>query len=193
MNPTTIALLTEIRDLLTEIRDHQRANLASQTVLDERRRKDHEHKRLVRKNVCRILQTEKNEEAREEKSPRTPLKGEREEARKDTHTFARAREGFVKPTVAEVAAYCRQRGNFVDPQKWFDFYESKGWLIGKNRMVNWKAAVRTWERNSEHANADTTSAGIRYYHGRPLPPDAPPRPSPTAQWDFATDSWNDFY
>ena len=152
---TIVALLTEIRDLLTEIRDHQRANLASQTVLDERREKDRERKRLAK--FRGIPRKEKNEEAREEKSPHTPLKGEREEARKDSHTFARAREGFVKPTVAEVAAYCRQRGNFVDPQKWFDFYESKGWLIGKNRMVNWKAAVRTWETKAETEQAGPIS------------------------------------
>ena len=118
------------------------------------------HRAKARQNVtlhADVTLHEKNEEAREESSPHTPLKGEREEERKDTHTFARAREGFVKPTVAEVAAYCRQRGNFVDPQKWFDFYESKGWLIGKNRMVNWKAAVRTWETKAETEQAGPIS------------------------------------
>ena len=55
---------------------------------------------------------------------------------------------FVKPTVEEVAAYCRERKNRVDPQRFIDHYESNGWCVGKNPMRNWKAAVRTWEKNS---------------------------------------------
>lgn len=54
---------------------------------------------------------------------------------------------FKPPTIEEVTEYCRERGNRVDPEKWFDFYESKGWMIGKNKMKDWKAAVRTWEKD----------------------------------------------
>lgn len=54
--------------------------------------------------------------------------------------------GFTPPTLEEVAAYCQERNNGVDPQKWYDFYAAKGWMIGKNKMKDWKAAVRTWER-----------------------------------------------
>lgn len=49
------------------------------------------------------------------------------------------------PTVDMVAEYCLERKNGVDAQQWYDFYSSKGWMIGKNRIVDWKAAVRTWE------------------------------------------------
>ena len=59
---------------------------------------------------------------------------------------APARRPFTPPTVEEIAAYCTERGNGVNPQQFFDFYESKGWMVGKNRMKDWKAAVRTWER-----------------------------------------------
>lgn len=52
---------------------------------------------------------------------------------------------FVPPTLEEVTAYCKERGKGVDPNKWYDFYQSKGWMIGKNKMKDWKAAVRTWE------------------------------------------------
>lgn len=52
---------------------------------------------------------------------------------------------FVPPTLEEVSAYCKERGKGVDPNKWYDFYQSKGWMIGKNKMKDWKAAVRTWE------------------------------------------------
>ena len=52
-----------------------------------------------------------------------------------------------KPTLDEVSAYCLERGNGVDPERWYAYYESNGWRVGKNPMKDWKAAVRTWERN----------------------------------------------
>ena len=54
---------------------------------------------------------------------------------------------FVKPTVEEVRAYCQERGNTVDAETFVNFYESKGWMVGKNHMKDWKSAVRTWERS----------------------------------------------
>jgi len=55
---------------------------------------------------------------------------------------------FQKPSIGEVTAYCQERGKGVDPEAWLDHYESNGWKVGKNHMVDWKAAVRTWERTS---------------------------------------------
>ncbi len=52
---------------------------------------------------------------------------------------------FVKPKIDEVKSYCKERNNDVDAVRWYNFYESKGWMIGKNKMKDWKAAVRTWE------------------------------------------------
>ncbi len=57
-------------------------------------------------------------------------------------------ERFVPPTIEEVQAYCQERNNRVDPVRWFNFYQSKGWMIGKNKMKDWRSAVRTWERDS---------------------------------------------
>ncbi len=59
---------------------------------------------------------------------------------------------FSKPTVEQIAAYCKERGNCVDAQVFFDFYESKGWMVGRNKMKNWQAAVRTWERQGTAEN-----------------------------------------
>ena len=60
---------------------------------------------------------------------------------------------FNAPTVEEVQAYCSERKNGVDAQMFVDFYASKGWLIGKSKMKDWKAAVRTWEnRNKQNTN-----------------------------------------
>jgi len=53
---------------------------------------------------------------------------------------------FIKPTLEEVSAYCQERSNGIDPQAFIDFYQAKGWLIGKEPMRDWRAAVRTWER-----------------------------------------------
>lgn len=61
---------------------------------------------------------------------------------------------FVKPTVEEVRAYCLERGNGVDPEAFVSFYDSKGWMIGKNKMKDWKAAVRTWERSRKTDKPD---------------------------------------
>jgi hypothetical protein len=69
----------------------------------------------------------------------------KERVSKDTPKKAHPR--FAPPTVAEVAEYCRERQNTVDPQTFVDFYASKGWMVGKNPMKDWKACVRTWERD----------------------------------------------
>ena len=52
---------------------------------------------------------------------------------------------FKKPTYEEVEEYCNERNNNINPQKFIDFYESKGWYVGKNKMKDWKACIRTWE------------------------------------------------
>lgn len=52
----------------------------------------------------------------------------------------------IPPKMEDVVAYCKERGNGVDVNKWFNHYQSKGWLIGKNKMKDWKASVRTWEQ-----------------------------------------------
>lgn len=63
------------------------------------------------------------------------------------------RNRFVPPTLEEVQEYCQNRQNGVDPQRFIDYYTSNGWLVGKNKMKDWKAAVRTWERNGYSGNA----------------------------------------
>lgn len=58
------------------------------------------------------------------------------------------RSRFTPPSLDEVKAYCQERGNTVDAQRWLDYYTSNGWMVGKNHMKDWKAAVRTWERGN---------------------------------------------
>jgi predicted phage replisome organizer len=54
---------------------------------------------------------------------------------------------FTKPTLADIQAYCIERNNNVDAERFYDYYEANGWKVGKNSMKDWKASVRTWERN----------------------------------------------
>lgn len=71
---------------------------------------------------------------------------------------ARSPEKFQKPTVEEIRAYCTERENSVDAERFHDHYESNGWRVGgKSPMKCWKAAVRTWERNGINANGQAAS------------------------------------
>ena len=59
------------------------------------------------------------------------------------------RKRFTPPTLEEVKSYCQERKNSVDPERFINFYESKGWVVGKSPMKDWKAAVRNWEKDSK--------------------------------------------
>ena len=56
---------------------------------------------------------------------------------------------FVPPSVSDVADYCRERKNGIDPAQFVNFYESKGWKVGSTPMKDWRAAVRTWEQREK--------------------------------------------
>lgn len=60
-----------------------------------------------------------------------------------------------KPTLEEVKLFCDERNNGVDPDKFFNYYESNGWKVGKNPMKDWKAAIRTWEKNTDIKQVST--------------------------------------
>jgi hypothetical protein len=66
---------------------------------------------------------------------------------RDKNTGTDRRSASSRPTLDEVREYCKERGNAVDPEKWFNYYESNGWRVGKNPMRDWRACVRTWEKN----------------------------------------------
>ena len=56
---------------------------------------------------------------------------------------------FQKPSLDDIRAYCISRGNNVDPEQFLNFYESKGWMVGKTPMRDWRAAIRTWEQRQK--------------------------------------------
>lgn len=71
------------------------------------------------------------------------------ESESESNPKEEARERAHRPTVEEVAAYCRERGNSVDAERFVYFYASKGWKVGNQPMKDWKACVRTWERRED--------------------------------------------
>ena len=59
---------------------------------------------------------------------------------------------FIPPTLEDIKNYCIERNNLVDAERFYDFYSSKGWYVGKNKMKDWKAAIRTWEKEAGFKN-----------------------------------------
>ena len=86
-----------------------------------------------------------------------PLKGAKE---RFSLTRSKGKSSFVPPTIEEVGAYCWENGYDVDPEQFVDFYQSKGWKIGKSPMKDWQAAVRTWVRRDNAKNEDDETPDV---------------------------------
>lgn len=67
---------------------------------------------------------------------------------KDLDKDKEKRGAFAPPTLKEISDYCRQKNNSVDPDTFYNFYAAKGWMVGRNKMKDWKAAIITWERRN---------------------------------------------
>ena len=73
---------------------------------------------------------------------------------------------FSPPTVEEVKAYCQEQHYSVDPQTFVDFYASKGWVVGRSPMKDWKAAVRTWEQRDSSPSQPVRQVTAQQYTQR---------------------------
>jgi len=96
---------------------------------------------------------------------------------KETIQKKRDIKRFMIPTVEEITIYCTDRKNTINPQVFIDHYMSNGWMVGKNKMKDWKAAVRTWEgrdngNNPGRAGEVIAKTGIAKSDGEPYPIDA---------------------
>ena len=68
---------------------------------------------------------------------------------------------FAPPTLENVSGYCREMGyTNVDAARFIDFYTSNGWMVGKNRMKDWKAAVRNWDRREKNPQRQDGAAEV---------------------------------
>jgi hypothetical protein len=79
----------------------------------------------------------------------------------DTDICKSGKKRFQPPTIEEVTAYITERGSSVDPNRFVDFYASKDWYVGKNKMKDWKAALRNWDSNSRDSKADPYATANR--------------------------------
>lgn len=70
------------------------------------------------------------------------------------------KEKFKIPTLEEIKFYCSERNNGIDAQYFFDYYSSKGWLVGKTKMKDWRAAIRLWERNTKIEKREETNENV---------------------------------
>ena len=112
-------------------------------------------KRLLaakRQNKKRHADVTKTSRSERDKSV---TRGEERREERDTTKVV----SHVRPTIEGVSAYCRERGNTVDPQAWMDHYTANGWKVGRNPMKDWKAAVRQWERNDLRKPSGKAGAG----------------------------------
>lgn len=119
-------------------------------------------------------------ESGEESTPPVPPTKEEGKEKNILSAPARTRKVFVPPTADEVRAYCAERGNGIDADDFVDFYTGKGWFVGKNKMVDWKAAVRTWERGRDNAGNRSGLRGCGGYAGA--------RPQQAGSWKSGTDA-----
>ena len=81
---------------------------------------------------------------------------------KDKEKNKKTIKRFTPPTVEDVRSYCTERGSNVDPQTFVDFYEAKGWMVGSNHMKDWRACVRTWEKNRVDRGRGKQNPALKY-------------------------------
>ena len=109
----------------------------------------------------RHLDARPTPDRRQHDHPETEAETEKSrEEREGPKTAAR----FRPPTLEEVAEYCRERGNTVNPQKFLAHYQSNGWVRGKTKIKDWKAAVRYWETNEDENRSRTGSRSRNNSH-----------------------------
>ena len=102
-----------------------------------------------------------------EDKTRTKKDNVRQEKEKEIEKDKDIKRGhFVPPTPTEVRQYCDESGHHIDADAFVDFYTSKNWMVGKNKMKDWKAAVRNWERKDKErpvkSNQNFTPSGTDY-------------------------------
>jgi hypothetical protein len=139
-----------------------------------RRKEIQEQKRQARVEAGRIggllsgvsRSKTKQNEAMLEATNQSKVKESRVEERKE------GRGTFVPPTIQEVTPYCQEQG--VNPTKWMAHYQSNGWMVGRNKMKDWKAAVRTWAHSS-FTPAPVEKPRGRYPNANEIRYDDPPR------------------
>ena len=104
-----------------------------------------------------------HDEVMKEKKRKEESRREEEEKREEGETTTR----FHKPSISEIQQYCEERKNTINAEKFFNYYEANGWKVGKNKMKDWKACVRTWEQNEKKYNQTSQKLNVYVNSKRP--------------------------
>ena len=109
-------------------------------------------------SVYSVYETTEEPEKDCEKTAEEPQKDTNNNVNNDNNVNNTTNKGrFTPPTVEEVREYCQERKNSISPESFVNYYTSKGWMIGKNKMKDWKAAVRSWESREKKKPAASQS------------------------------------
>jgi hypothetical protein len=113
-------------------------------------------------NASKCMQSDANDakekEKEKEKAKTKEKEKEKEKGKEKVASGDAPSSRFVPPTVEEVGEYCLERQNGIDPQAFVDFYASKNWMVGKTKMSDWKASVRTWEQRRKQEGGKTSGS-----------------------------------
>lgn len=109
-------------------------------------------------NICKQMHADAS------RCSRNPIQSE-SESESNPKERGRTASRFVPPSIEDVTAYCKERGNRVSAQTFIDFYTAKGWRVGNNPMKDWRAAIRTWEQRDRIVENPKRVRGAGEYTG----------------------------
>ena len=118
---------------------------------------DTNNKRYASGKQPKCKQTGSEMEANREQTISKPEANENVNANENENGNEKKKKTFIPPAPEDVSTYCQEKGYDIDPEAFVDFYASKGWMIGKNKMIDWKAAVRTWARSQRPQRQEKTA------------------------------------
>lgn len=138
-------------------------------------------RKMIRENKDRELNRLRQQKYYHKNKSNADITGSQQDFNKQSKSKSKSkkeikkgdRASFIIPTIEEITIFCKERNNNVSSQTFIDHYTSNGWMVGKNKMKDWKAAVRTWEkRNFESGNGDKQQVPItkpKEYTGESMP------------------------
>ena len=160
--PEVVQAFSELRSNgVAEVSEHDGVyTIVSRRMRRESKERAQAEERQQRYQTAKRLAVNGNKNGTATENKRKINGGESEtETEYNNNNTGAQEKRFAIPSVDEVAEYCRERKNGIDAERFFDYYQSKGWMIGKNRMKDWRAAVRTWEQNRKASEPPDASQG----------------------------------
>lgn len=144
----------QIIDLAEERNEKLRANASKGGLAKSRNKQELANDSKAYQSVATVSckGMERKGKERNEKESKEPI------------SLLATKKRFVPPTAEEIQAYCDERGVYlIDPQQFIDYYQARGWMLTKSRtMIDWKAAVRTWEKNERDRQKQRYADDIPY-------------------------------